>query len=287
MAEKLGVPVGIFIAGSGSKSIVELSTRGSGSNVLDEMEALCQSANAYGYIGAWLWTQGEAEASAAQTFNESAYRTQFDVLLSELRGPIAANSSVPVGVCVIGRTSGGHISGATFGDANWSAARAGLTRLADKSGVYLSNGLFDATLIDSLHYTADSYVENGRRAAMSMAAALGYGGANGRGPLVTGASRAGAVITLAVDLNGAASISGAGLTHYQVSADNFATLLTVSSAVVSGGNVVLTLSADPGAPVTVRSFYGMDWATPVRAIGTYADGKTIPVEPLYIPLGAL
>ena len=286
LSELLGAPVGVFVGGSGSKSIIELSTRGSGGNVLDEMEALCQAANAYGYIGIWLWTQAEAEASGALAFDESAYRSQFDVLLSELRGPIAVNSSVQVGVCVIGRTSGGHISGATFGDANWSAARAGLSRLNDKPGVFMATHLTDATLIDSLHYTADSYVENGRRAGLSMRKALGYGAYNGRGPLVTGASRVGAVVTLAVDLNGAASIAGTGLTHYQVSADNFATLLTVSSAAVSGGNIALTLSADPGAAVKVRSFYGMDWTSPVRAIGTYADGTTIPVEPVFDALTA-
>lgn len=285
MAERTGIPCGIMIYGAGSQTIDSLTASGAG--YFDNLEAAATLANTTGYINAWLWTQGEAEASGNNPFNEANYSATFDTLVGQLRGPMSARNDAPLGVCVIGRTSGGHVSGATFGDTNWSAVRAGLTRLADKPGVYLSNGLCDAVLADSLHYTADSYVENGRRAAMSMAAALGYGGANGRGPLVTGASRAGAVITLAVDLNGAASISGAGLTHYQVSADNFATLLTVSSAVVSGGNVVLTLSADPGAPVKVRSFYGMDWATPVRAIGTYADGTTIPVEPLYIPLGAL
>lgn len=281
-----GIPCGVFVAGSGSKTTIELSTRGGGNFVLDEMEALCTQANAFGYVASWLWTQGEAEASAAQTFNESAYRSQFDVLLSELRGAIAVNSSVPVGVCVIGRTTGGHISGATFGGANWSAARAGLSRLNDKPGVFMATHLTDATLVDSLHYTANAYVENGRRAGLSMRKALGYGSYDGRGPLVTGASRSGAVVTLAIDLNGASSIAGTGLTHYQVSADNFATLLTVSSAAVSGGNIALTLSADPVAAVKVRSFYGMDWTSPVRAIGTYADGTTIPVEPLFAPITA-
>lgn len=150
----------------------------------------------------------------------------------------------------------------------------------------MATHLTDATLADSLHYTADAYVENGRRAGMSMAAALGYGGVNGRGPLITGATRSAATITLVVDLNGASSISGTGLTNYQVSADDFATQLTVSSTAVSGSTIVLTLSADPGSSVKVRSFYGMDWTSPVRAIGNYADGTTIPVEPLYQPITA-
>lgn len=279
LSEVIGIPCGIFIAGSGSKTLLELSTRGAG--MLDEMEALCAQANAFGFVSSWLWTQGEAEASAAAPYDETAYRSQFDVLMSELRTGASGGFAATFGICTIGHTSGGHISGTTFGDANWSAVRAGSSRLVDKPGVFMATHLTDAILADSLHYTANSYVENGRRAGLSMRKALGYGVYDGRGPLVTGATRSGAVVMLAIDLNGAASIAGTGLTHYQVSADNFATLLTVSSAVVSGGNITLTLSADPAAAVKVRSFYGMDWTTPVRAIGTYADGTTIPVEPIF------
>lgn len=284
LAERSGIPCGVFVFGVGSQSIENLTNSGSGSAYFDELEAAANSANAYGYIQSWMWTQGENEAGSAGVFNEASYRSTFDTLLGKLRGGISARTDAPVGVCVIGHTTGGHASGATFGDANWSAVRAGHVRLADKPGVFVATGLQDATLTDALHYIGDAYVENGRRAGMSMAAALGYGGTNGRGPRITGAARSGATITLTVDLNGASSLSGTGLTHYQVSTDDFATLKTISSAAVSGSNIVITLSADPGAPVKVRSFYGMTWTSPVRAMGSYADGTSIPVEPIYTPL---
>lgn len=283
LAERCGTPVGVFVFGVGSQNIENLTNSGAG-GYFDELEAAATSAFAYGYIHSWLWTQGEEEAAASNTFNETSYRNTFDTLLGKLRGGIAARNDAPVGVCVIGHTSGGHISGATFGDANWSAVRAGLIRLTDKPNVFLATGLQDAALVDSLHYTANSYVENGRRAGMSMANALGYSGINGRGPIITGATRSGAVITLSVDLNGASSISGTGLTHYQVSTDDFATLKTISNVAVSGNYIVITLSADPEAQVKIRSFYGMTWTSPIRAIGSYADGTTIPVEPLYLPI---
>ena len=286
VAAASGIPTGVFVFGVASQSIGSLIASGAG-GYFDELESAATAAGVYGYIQSWLWTQGEAEASAAGAFNDSAYRANFDTLLSQLRAGLSGNQAVPVGVCAIGHTSGPHISGATFGDANWSAVRLGLKNLSDKSGVYFSNSLVDAALADTLHYTADAYVENGRRAGLSMRKALGYGAYDGRGPLVSGASRSGAVVTLAIDLNGADSIAGTGLTHYQVSADNFATLLTVSLAAVVGGNIALTLSADPGAAVKVRSFYGMDWTSPVRAIGTYADGTTIPVEPIFAAVTAL
>lgn len=286
LAERSGIPCGVFVFGVGSQSIGNLTDSGAGSAYFDDLEAAATLANAYGYIQSWLWTQGENEAGSAGVFNETNYRATFDTLLSKLRGAIAARADAPVGVCVIGHTTGGHASGATFGDANWSAVRAGHVRLSDKPGVFVATGLQDATLTDALHYVGDAYVENGRRAGMSMAAALGYGGANGRGPLVTGATRSGATITLSVDLNGASSISGTGLTNYQVSADEFDTLLSISGVAVSGSNIVITLAAAPAVPVKVRSFYGMDWTTPVRAVGTYADATTIPVEPLYVPVAS-
>lgn len=283
IAEASGIPTGVFVFGVGSQTLAALTATGAG-GYFDELEAACLSANAYGYVAAWLWTQGEAEAAAAGAYNEGSYRATFDTLLSQLRAGPSGGVVAPVGVCVIGRTTGGHISGATFGDANWSAVRDGLFGLDDKTGVFVAGNLVDTPMADSLHYTANGYVENGRRVGMSMAQALGYSVPNGRGPLITAATRSGAVITLVVDLNGAASVAGTGLTNYQVTLDGFATTLTINSAEVSGGNIVLTLSADPGAPVQVRSFYGMAYGTPTFAIGTYADTTTVPVEPLFTPI---
>ena len=282
VAAALGVPCGVFVFGIGGASLAQLATDGAGH--FDEMEAACSAANAYGYIAAWLWVQGEAEASAAGALDEHAYRSTFSPMLSQLRGAPSVGDTAPVGVCVIGRTTGGHISGDAFGDANWSAVRAGLFGLADLPAVVVSSNLVDLAMADTLHYTASSYVEAGRRAGLSLAKALGGAGYDGRGPIITGATRAAAVITLAVDLNGAASISGTGLTHYQVSTDDFATILPLASAAVSGGSIVLTLAADPGAPVKVRSFYGMTYAAPVFALGDYGTAPDIPVEPLFVPI---
>lgn len=279
LAELSGIPCGVVIAGVGSASIASLVSTHWPATV-----ARLTSANANGYVSAWLWTQGESESNGAGVFDSTAYRDNFDVLLGLLRGGVSANASVPVGVCVIGKNSGTHFSGQTFGDANWSAARACLFGLTDKPGVHIATSLFDATMVDTLHYVADAYVENGRRAGLSMRKALGYGGYDGRGPIITGAVRSGAVVTLGVDLNGAASIAGTGLTNYDVSVDNFVTTLPISSVAVAGSSIVITLAADPGAPVKVRSFYGMNFGTPTLAIGTYSDGTTIPVEPLYTPI---
>jgi hypothetical protein len=282
ISARSGIPCGTFVFGVGSQTLENLTARGAG--FFDDLEATAAQSNSAGYIQAWLWTQGEAEADANAPFNATSYRSTFDTLLSQLRASLSESLIAPVGVCIIGPYTGTHLNGAAFGDANWSSARSGLFGLRDKTGVHVACNLSDAAMADAFHYTANAYVENGRRAGLSMAAALGYGGYSGRGPIITGATRSGAVITLPVDLNGAASIAGTGLTNYEVTTDGFATTKTISSAAVSGSNIVLTLSADPGAAVQVRSFYGMTYGTPTRAIGTYADATTIPVEPLFVAI---
>lgn len=279
IAELSGIPCGVVVAGVGSASIASLVSAHWAATL-----AKLNGANANNFISSWLWTQGEAEAEGAAAFDATAYRANFDLLLALLRSDVAVASNIPVGICVIGKSGGAHVSGVTVGNANWSAARACLFGLTDKPGVFVATNLADATMADSLHYVPDAYVENGRRAGLSMRKALGYGGYDGRGPVITGAVRSGAVVTLNVDLNGAASIAGSGLTNYDVSVDNFASALPISSVAVAGSSIVITLAADPGAAVKVRSFYGMTYGAPVRANGTYADGTTIPAEPLYAPL---
>ena len=213
--------------------------------------------------------------------DEAAYRTAFEALLTKLR--TLAGRNTPVGVTIVGKST------APNGPSVWGAMRAALFRLDDMDGVSISHNFVDTPMADDFHYTANGYLEANRRTALSLAKAMGYSTHDGRGPIITGATRSGATITLAVDLNGAASISGTGLNYYEVSTDDFATTKTISSAAVSGGNIVITLSADPGAAVKVRSFYSNSYGNspnpaPVFAIGTYADATTIPVEPLFVPI---
>lgn len=280
MASKLaaasGVPAGVLGLGEGATFIHQLNTRGDGVfYLLDDNEAKAVTANAFGYVSSWLWTQGEAEAGSG-VFNVESYRSNIDTLLAELRAGMSGGYSSSFGVCIIGRREDSYA-----GDDGWSAARKCQFELTDKPGVYVSTNLNGLPMVDSLHYTADAYVESCRRAGMSMAKAMGYGGFDGRGPIVTGVSRSGAVVTLAVDLNGATSLSGTGLTNYDVSVNDFSTLLPKTSVEVVGASIVITLAADPGATVKVRSFWGMKYGTPVLAIGAYSDGTTIPVEPIF------
>ena len=279
LAEITGIPCGVLVLGKGSASILNLTTV----DWLPEAISKTESASAKGYVASWLWTQGESEASGTDGVNVAEYRGHFDNLLG-LLGSISATPTPKVGICIIGKTTGGHVSGESAGNLHWSKQRENLFNMTDKPNVHIATNLSDAAMTDALHYTADAYVENGRRAALSMAKAMGYSTHDGRGPLLSTATRSGAVITLPINLNGAISVAGTGLTNYDVSANDFTNTLAINSVAVSGSNIVITLAANPGAPVKVRSFYGMTYGTPTRAIGTYADGTNIPVEPLYVPI---
>jgi hypothetical protein len=169
--------------------------------------------------------------------------------------------------------------------------------------VYLSNHYVGCTLIDSIHHTAVSggigYHEVGRRFALTMRNVLSGTGYNGVGPLFGTPTRSGAVITVPVSLNGATSLEARNgedqsltadpnvLRSWDVSVDDFASLLTINSAVLSGSNVVITLSADPGGPVKVRNHANGAAATEnitSWVFGAYADGTYIGAKPIFTPL---
>lgn len=152
---------------------------------------------------------------------------------------------------------------------------------------------------DGAHYTniyGEGYDEVSRRLALSVMKHLGASAYDGMGPIATTATRAAAVITIDFDLNGATSMTcrngedqsltatATALTSWEVSANDFASNLTISSAELIGNQVVLTLSADPGGPVKVRNHYGFQPTVTSWAFGAYADGSYIGSKPIITPL---
>lgn len=304
LSSALDEPVGVYIGGAGSQPIDTListnttvkfsGTYGGGTGTLSQTpwEALVFQLSRCGLLGrvaALQWTQGEAEAGAT-TDNETAiaqYRGKFlGTLLPDLRAQVLAPSA-PVYVAVIGRWEESFQAlgtSAAIANKNWSAMRAVLAGLADIPGVFLSESLCQVAQGDSLHMSVASFRQLNRQSSLCYTKALAGGEYDGRGPLVTGGTRLGAVITLTVNLNGATSISGSALTAYDVSSDDFATTLTVASVAVSGSTIVITLASAPAGSVKVRSFWGYNPDRSSMAIGTYADSTTIPVEPIYLPI---
>jgi hypothetical protein len=141
------------------------------------------------------------------------------------------------------------------------------------------------------------------------------------GPKIAGMSRAGAVITLPINKDGAISVAAdsgvlggfqvvgaAGYDGSQTPLSFFTTVANIkaiSSVTLSGENIIVTLLADPGGPVALRyaasasatsfdgnspfgqQYYGTtDVALPPMIKGTYPGGEVVGLAPLVAGLVA-
>ena len=274
LSQELRVPVAVAVYGV---SGVQLTTLLDPTN-FDPFKSTVESLGGSENISAWLWTQGEGEASGSGN-NIPAYSDNFQILLNKFNEISAA----PTFVTMIGKHNSAEAS------ANWGDMRRVLFGLQNIDDVDLSHSFVDIPMIDSYHYTAEGYYEANRRAALSIAQQLGATTYNGRGPIITSGTRSGSTITLNVDLNGATSLTGSNLNYWDVSADDFATTLDITSVNVVANQVVIELANAPNGAVKIRSFWSSNYGhgdqpAPVFAIGNYADGTTIALEPLFEPL---
>ena len=89
---------------------------------------------------------------------------------------------------------------------------------------------------------------------------------------------------MSIDLNGTSGITGSALTGYEVSNDNFTTLLTQSSATVTSNQIVITLSSVPSGTVKVRSFAPPNYDETSIATGTLPGSVTVAVFPILTPI---
>ena len=242
-------------------------------------------------------SQGENEFSSGVS---SWLTTWVNTNLPAYRDPAfhgqPAGTVIPLFYTITGRFTG--IPGGT--DANAQTLRVAQYQLESSvSDCYLAHSYTGVEMIDTFHYVAtkdEGYNEVARRIRLTYDKVFNSGAYDGRGPIATGATRSGAVITVSFNLNGATSLTtrdgtdqtasgnASVLTSWQVSADDFATTLTINSAVQTGNTVVITLAADPGGPVKVRNHYGLNPDISSFPAGSYADGTFICMMPLVNPL---
>jgi hypothetical protein len=212
-----------------------------------------------------------------------------------------AGTVIPLFYTITGRFTGVN---AFYSDALANTLRTRQYQLeSEVSDCYLAHSYTGVDMSDEFHYGAaggvtlgKGYNEAARRIRLTYDNVFNAGAYDGRGPIATSATRSGAVITVAFDLNGATSLTtrdgtdqtasgnASVLTSWQVSADDFATTLTINSAVQTGNTVVITLAADPGGPVKVRNHYGLNPDISSFPAGSYADGTFICMMPLVNPL---
>ena len=276
LSDATGLPVGAAAIGVAGQAIGALLPGGAlwNSTLVPMVTAIG------GNVEHWIWWQGQAEALSLSSY--ASYASDFATLktgLATLGGRAGAKFSIQL----VGKDT--DIVNDSTKTARAQGFRSLQVSLVNGTDTFMGSSALGSPLRDNIHYTDAGCVALLRREGMSIANRM-YGSLayDGRGPLVTSASRALAVITLAIDLNGASGISGAALTGYEVSNDDFSTNLTISSATVTANQIVITLSGVPSGTVKVRSFAQGNYDDSSLAVGAYPDSVTIPVFPIVNPI---
>jgi len=275
----LGVPVGTFeYAVSGSP----LSGWVPGGQQYNTFTSAITASG--GDCEAAIFLQGEQDAVLGTS--GAAYQAGVQSLLDGVRNLVGRDSTnFHFGVVLVG-------PGAGFAPAGRLGAirKAQLDFVAANTGAFVCGIATDADLAgDSIHFNTESQIRQGYRYALGMANRLGALPYGAQGPRITGATRSGVTVTVAIAQNGGTQLlDGAGgngfaLTGFRVF--NNGAPVTISSTAISGNSVVLTLASAPGGAVTLD--YAMADApfggTFVPAASLY-DNRTVPGDSLGLPL---
>jgi len=275
LSDATGIPVGVAAAGFASNS---LDTLKPGTANWTTFTAFVTEIG--GYFEIVLWSQGEAEALSSSSYTN--YVTDYASLVAGFKS-IGGNTDVKTFNRIVGKDTAATNNSTTT--LRSSTVRKLLNDLENGTDVWTATHSVGIPMTDSLHFTAAGSTKWSYLSGLTIARrAFGSIAYDGRGPLVTGASRVGAVITLSIDLNGTSGITGSALTGYEVSNDNFTTLLTQSSATVTSNQIVITLSSVPSGTVKVRSFAPPNYDETSIATGTLPGSVTVAVFPILTPI---
>lgn len=230
-----------------------------------------------------LWHQGETDAINGTS--KATYKAGLTTLYSNLRTATGRNTSeLPFGCALVGNID--HVSAT---DASMQAIRQGQQEwISETTGVFFAGSSVDCvTNGDGLHWTAPYYGRMGLRYAQAVLHRYGLESYGAEGPRIRSATISGDTVTVTVVHDGGSALKeldgstdGGSVTGFQVSNDNFATTLTISSTAFSGNTIVLTLSTTPTGNVKLRYQYG---ETPVVTNPVY-DNTSPAGDTLGLPL---
>lgn len=207
-----------------------------------------------------LWHQGESDA--LNSISKADYKADLDTLYGRIRTATGrSTSTLKFGVAILGTNAS-----ASTTDASTDAIRqAHLEWVRDTAGAFWAGSSVDIARTDDFHWAAAGYERMARRYAQAVLAQTGAVATGAGGPSISGAIRASgsAVVVVSVAQSGGTGLTeadgstdGGSVTGFEVSNDDFATTLTVSSTAFSGNTVQLTLSGVPSGTVKVRYQYG-------------------------------
>lgn len=209
-----------------------------------------------------LWHQGEADTKGATSRTD--YKAGLDNIYSRIRTATGRSTSQLKFGCAI--TGSFSVSPSTDDSVN-DIRHAQLEWIAATSGVFFAGSSVDMIRPggDLAHWTAPYYERMGRRYAQAVLNQLSLVSYGADGLVVASASRLNTSVDVYLNItqNGGSALKeldgstdGGSLTGFQISDDDFATTLTISTTAFSSEKVKLTLSTIPTNPVKVRYQYG-------------------------------
>lgn len=275
---------------------------------------LAESGGAFDEI---ILNHGEAAVNAFTTAEALSWAADWITNLDHyLAYSGQGSATIPVSLIITGKYAGSTI------DTGANIVRKAQddiidTLIADSIPAAILSNPVGIAIVDNVHYTQNApagAVRLARRAALSIAERMGLNTYNGRGPLIdrANASRAGAVITIPVLLNGMDSLttlngdgtnaaaSATALTgwhvadSYNASTGVYSGDRTVGSGItsveLSGSDIVITLASDPGASVVVGNYFGhtpdvASWVFGLKTDATFGiTNEPFAMEPIIDPL---
>lgn len=245
-----GLLTGILDYGQATTAITQWNSGGSG-EVLDGF--LTGLADSGGDVEFVLWHQGESDAIAGTS--KATYKTALDTLYADLQTATGRDSTeLRFGCALVGTMEDDDVTDATAD----AIRQAQLEWVAETAGAFHAGSSVDIARIDDFHWAAAGYERMGRRYAQAILEQLGEEAFGAGGPLVASARRyagdATVFLTCTQD-GGAFDGTGADLTGFEVSDDDFSTTLTITGTGFLAGQVLLALSAAPGDGDTVKVRY--------------------------------
>ena len=255
----LGCPVGLVAGAVNDTGLVYNAGSGiwqAGSSPYDNFLTAISAVG--GDLAGILFHQGEADMKGGTS--NAAYQAQLTTLYTGFKAAVTRTTNLYFGLAITGCFQNATATDATCqaireAQASWIASTGGKT--------FISGCSLDMVRTDAAHWTAPYYERMARRYAQSILYARGDATYDGVGPSISTAHYYGSTIDLAFDMHNHASLTeldgstdGGSLTGLEVSADNFATNLTINSTSIISGGLRLAMSAALSGTPKIRNLYG-------------------------------
>lgn len=247
LAQGLDLPVALLSCADGGSPISEWITTINGSDWTGKAVPVLNATG--GDCEIVFWQQGESDADL---MSKDTMKTRLGQLMAQCHQQTGRNAStLKFFVTTLGAGSYGSSEG-EFGN-----IRAAHVEFATGTpGAYLATSAQDSLTNDGVHWVGETYNRVVKREARSMLHAYGIG-VSGAGPRVTGATRTGLQVRLAIAHSGGTALldgaggNGSALTGFQFADAGAAGALIPYTTIIDGNAIVCTLVSAPVGALSV------------------------------------